>query len=82
MVKIIIYTWSYCPYCKMAKNLLKSLNLDFKEINVENSEKLKKLKEKTNYKTVPQIFINDKFIGGFDNLFKLKESGELENILN
>ncbi len=68
-MNILIYTTQTCTYCNLAKNLLKEKKLQFKEINVEtNLNILKDLIKKTNHKTVPQIFINEKFIGGYTEL--------------
>ncbi len=83
MKNIVIYSTPSCPYCNMAKQLLSSLDLEYKEIDLSaNPEELEKLIEKTKMQTVPQIFINEKFIGGFDDLNKLKQDNELEALLN
>lgn len=74
--KIIIYSTQNCPYCVRAKNLFKSHGLTFKEIDLTgNSVELEKLKNKTKHFTVPQIFINDIFIGGFTDLIEKIQSG-------
>ena len=58
--EIVIYTWTVCPYCVRAKNLLEAKGLKYKEINLDGQdEELKSLQEKTGMKTVPQIFIDD-----------------------
>ncbi len=78
MKEIKIYTTSYCPYCAGAKELLKSKNLAFEEIDVENNQKLREeLSEKYNYRTVPMIFIDGEFIGGFSDLQQLEAEGKL-----
>ena len=83
MNKIIIYSTSMCPYCIRAKNLLTSLQLEYEDINLNtNPRKFEKLSEKTGWQTVPQIFINNKFIGGFDDLNNLVEKDELKKFLN
>ena len=73
MNKAQIYTMASCPYCQKAKRLLKTLNIDFSEIDVTNSfvEMQKTLGEKFSLKdisTVPQIILNDKYVGGYDDL--------------
>jgi glutaredoxin 3 len=74
--KIIIYSTQNCPYCVRAKNLFKSHGLTFKEIDLTgNSTELEKLKNKTNHFTVPQIFINDVFVGGYTDLVEKIQSG-------
>jgi len=80
MNKVVIYTKTTCPYCTGAKQLLDSLNADYEEIVVDNQPELrKKLAEENNgWKTVPMIFINNKFIGGCDDLKKLHSNGLLE----
>ena len=83
MAKIEIYTTSYCGYCDKAKNLLRSKNIDFTEIELKTQEDRINLVEKANgRKTVPQIFINDKLIGGYDDLNKLNLEKKLDNLLN
>ncbi len=83
MSKIEIYTTDYCPYCKKAKSLLSQLGLDFQEIDISNNEDeaMNNLIAKTGMSTVPQIFINDKFIGGCDDLFELQKTGKLQELL-
>lgn len=82
MATIKVYTTNYCPYCSAAKNLLKSKGVSFEEINVEgDDEKRTWLRSVTGQRTVPQIFINDKPIGGFTDMKSLDESGELDTLL-
>lgn len=83
MAKIDIYTTNYCPYCKKAKALLEQLGYDFNEIDITENEDsvIDKLYETTGRNTVPQIFINDNFIGGADDLFDLRSSGALTELL-
>lgn len=69
MVNVKIYSKSSCPFCNMAKDLLKSKGYEYEEIVVDNDEKtLTDLINKTGHMTVPQIFFDDEFIGGFDEL--------------
>ena len=80
--KITIYTTTICPYCVAAKALLRNKKAKFEEINVErNAEKRKWLRETTGQMTVPQIFINDKPIGGYQELVALDQGGELDRLL-
>jgi glutaredoxin 3 len=73
----IIYTKSNCPYCFKAKSLLKKIKISYEEINLENDNELQqKLILNTNQRTVPYIYINNDFIGGFDDLNKLHKSGK------
>ncbi len=80
--KVTIYTKHYCPYCEAAKRLLKSKGVSYEEINVTNNpEELESLIRKTNHQTVPQIFIGEKFVGGFDELEALDKASELDKLL-
>lgn len=82
-MKIVkIYTTNYCPYCTRAKQLLKSKNIAFQEIDLTNDSELReKISSQTGHQTVPMIFIGEKFIGGFDNLNALSQNGELDAFL-
>ena len=66
----VVYTKDLCPYCNMAKDLLKKKNIKFKEINLISSPNTveEMLKKSHGRKTVPQIFLGNKHIGGYDNL--------------
>lgn len=83
MAKIEVYSTTYCPYCVRAKALLDAKDLDYQEIDVTGKDEARMaLVEKSGgRKTVPQIFINDKPIGGYDDLRALEESGELDHLL-
>ena len=82
MAEIIIYTTTYCPYCTRAKALLDKKRVKYTEINViDDEEKRKEMIEKSGRTTVPQIFINGKHIGGYDDLYALEEKGELDALL-
>ena len=82
MAKVIIYSKTYCPYCDRAKNLFDSKGVKYEEHNLENKpDELKALMEKTGMRTVPQIFINDELIGGFDDLNALDKAGKLDDLL-
>ena len=78
MKKAKLYTWEYCPFCKRAKSLLESKNISYKEYNIEgNIEKKNELFKETGQNTVPYIFIDDEFIGGYDQLVELDNKGKL-----
>ena len=82
-MKIIIYTTSYCPFCDAAKNLLKSLNIEFDEVDLtDNLEERLEISTKYNWRTVPLILIDNKLIGGFDELNNLNNNGELKSLLS
>ena len=68
--EVVIYTKDYCPYCVRVKNYLNSQKIDFKQIRVDEDPKLyEELKSRTNHLTVPQIFVDGKFIGGANEFF-------------
>lgn len=82
MAKVVIYSKNYCPYCDRAKALFKAKNVPYEEIKVDDLPELyEELKNKTGMRTVPQIFINDKLIGGFTDLAALDQKGELDPLL-
>lgn len=83
MKKVTVYTTQYCPYCTRAKNLLKSKNIAFEEVDLTDKEALREeLEKKTGgWQTVPMIFIGDEFIGGADDLAALDRSGKLTSKL-
>jgi glutaredoxin 3 len=67
--KVVIYSKVPCPYCVAAKKFFEGMGVPFTEIDLTGKfEEMAKLKQKTGHMTFPQIFINDKFIGGFDDL--------------
>lgn len=73
-MKAIVWSKNLCPYCDQAKSLLKMKGIDFEERNINNGWTKEQLLEAVpNAKTVPQIFINDNCIGGFQELKKFFE---------
>lgn len=68
--KVLIYTLPTCPYSMNAKKLLSQHHMNYKEISVNGKQKSDLIKQ-TGHKTMPQIFINDEFIGGYDDLVNL-----------
>ncbi len=83
MSNIIIYSKQVCPYCVQAKNLLKRKGVTkFLEIDItQGNNKEEMIKKSGGRMTVPQIFINDQHIGGFDDLYALDKAGKLDEIL-
>jgi len=77
-----MYTTQYCPFCVQAKVLLRQKGIAFEEIDVGADPDLRtKMVETSGRRTVPQIFINGKAIGGFEELRALNEQGELDRLL-
>ena len=83
MPKVEIYYKDYCPFCKRAKGLLDEKDIDYKlyDITHDKDGQQEMQKRKPGARTVPQIFIDDKSIGGCDELFALEDSGELDRRL-
>jgi glutaredoxin 3 len=83
MRQVVMYTTSWCPYCRAAKSLFAAKKVDFTEIDVSEEPKLRVDMERlSGRRTVPQIFINGKPIGGYDDVLFLETSGELDKLLN
>jgi glutaredoxin 3 len=82
MPKIIMYTKNVCPYCSMAQRLLASKGVEWEEINIESGADLRdEMIERSGRRTVPQIFIGEKHVGGFDDLDALDRTGDLDPLL-
>ena len=83
MAKVEVYTTTYCPFCTRAKSLLKSKGVAFDEIDVTDDDELraKMIEMSGGRRTVPEIFINGKIVGGFDELKALNDSGKLDGLL-
>lgn len=76
-IQVIIYVREGCVYCKMAKDLLLEHKITYEAIDLDSNPELqKKLIEKTKQTTVPYVFINNKFIGGYNDLLKLKQKNK------
>ena len=84
MAKVEVYTTSYCPYCTRAKSLLRSKGVTFEEIDVSGDSALreKMVEMSGGRRTVPEIFINGKIIGGYDELRALEDEGGLDPLLS
>ena len=82
MPKILIYTSNFCPYCTMAKKLLAKKGASYSEINVDSKPGLREeVMQKTRRRTVPQIYIGDLHVGGFDELHALEMKNKLDGLL-
>ena len=83
MAKIEVYSKEWCPYCAKAKALLRSKQLDYEEIDItSDAEGEQGMVARSRRRTVPQIFIDDQSIGGYDDLAQLNATGELDRMLN
>lgn len=79
---ITLYVTGWCPYCQRAKALLTGKQLTFTEIDVEDDVKFREdMVARSGRRTVPQIFIGDRHVGGCDDLFALESRGELDRLI-
>ncbi len=81
MPEIIVYATSSCPYCSMAKKLLDGKGLKYTIINASAREVWLEMEQKSGRNTVPQTFIGNTHIGGFDDLSAAENSGKLDEII-
>lgn len=83
MAKIVMYTTEVCPYCVRAKQLLHNKGVaEIEEIRVDLQPELRvAMMEKTGRRTVPQIYIDEFHVGGYDDLAALNHAGELDKLL-
>ncbi len=82
MKKVTIYSTRICPYCVRAKNFFTKKEIQFEDIMIDqNPEEMKTMMEKSKRQSVPQIFIGDYHVGGFDDLIEHDMDGKLEDLL-
>lgn len=83
MSKIEVYSTAVCPYCVAAKNLLKSKGLEWTDVRVDTDpvQRDAMLARSGGRRTVPQIFVNDQHVGGYDDLVAADRSGKLAELL-
>ena len=82
MSTVVVYFKDYCPYCHRAMALLDNKGIEYESIDVQHDDvKLQEMIEKSGQRTVPQIFINDKAIGGCDDLHALEADGKLDTLI-
>ncbi|MDB9311028.1 glutaredoxin 3 [Aphanizomenon sp. CS-733/32] len=81
--RVEIYTWRTCPFCIRAKNLLKKKGVDFNEYSIDGDDEAReKMAQRANgRRSLPQIFINDRHIGGCDDIHDLDNQGKLDDLL-
>ena len=84
MSDVKIYTTSACPFCFAAKQLFAANGTEFEEIRLDRDPELRQRlsAENNGWRTVPMIFINDDFVGGFQDVLKLQQTGKLEKMLS
>jgi glutaredoxin 3 len=84
LMNVIMYSTGFCPYCVMAERMLRSRGVqEIEKIRVDlDPEKRTEMMERTGRRTVPQIFIGDTHVGGYDDLAKLDRSDALVKLLS
>jgi glutaredoxin 3 len=82
-VPVIVYSTAVCPYCIRAERLLEAKGVTVQKIRVDlDPEERIKMMERTGRRTVPQIYVGDTHVGGFDDLYALDQAGKLDPLLN
>lgn len=79
--KVVVYGTLFCPYCAAAKMLLEKKGINYEDILLSTGEMRRDIEQRSGQRTVPQIFINNESIGGFDELSALEEDGLLDALL-
>jgi len=80
--QVIVYSTHYCAYCVRTKRLLNYKGVDFEEVLIDNNRNLRHEMERLSGRvTVPQIFIGERHIGGYDDIVKLNRKGLLDSLL-
>lgn len=84
MSKVRMYCTAMCPYCSLAEKLLTSKGIEIQKIRIdETTERMQEMIQLTGgRRTVPQIFIGDTHVGGYDELVEMDFSGDLDELLN
>ena len=82
-VPVIVYSTAVCPYCIRAERLLEAKGVTVQKVRVDldPAERIKMM-ERTGRRTVPQIYVGDTHVGGFDDLYALDQAGKLDPLLN
>lgn len=79
---VVMYSTPYCPYCMAARRLLTIKGVAYTEHNVDADPAMRtEMETRSGRRTVPQLFIAERHVGGFDELNALEQSGELDNWL-
>ena len=82
VAKVEVYSTALCPYCSRARHLLEKKGVEFTEYRVDKDAGLRaEMEQRSNRTSVPQIFIDDRHIGGFDDMAELDIDGELDKLL-
>ena len=83
MAKVLMYSTGVCPFCLMAERLLKAKGVEIEKIRVDlEPARRQEMMERTGRRTVPQIYVGDKHVGGYDDLAALDRAGGLDPLLS
>lgn len=82
MKKVEIYTTQWCPYCDAAKSLLQQKGIEYEEVDADDADtRMAMVQRAHGRRTVPQIFIGDTHVGGYDDMAALERRGQLDSLL-
>ena len=82
-MKALMYTTAVCPYCQMAERLLRAKGVEIEKVRVDlEPARRAEMMDKTGRRTVPQIYIGETHVGGYDDLAALDRAGKLDPLLN
>lgn len=82
MPQVVVYSSAFCPYCVRAKSLLEIKGVDYEEIRVDlDHDRMREMLDRSQRRTVPQIFIDDYHVGGYDDLAALERNSRLDPLL-
>ena len=81
-MKALMYTTAVCPYCQMAERLLRSKGVEIEKVRIDTDpQRRAEMMDRTGRRTVPQIYIGDTHVGGYDDLSALDRAGKLDPLL-
>lgn len=82
MPNVVMYSTAFCPYCIRARKLLEKKGVEFTDFRIDKTPSLRgEMEAKAKRDSVPQIFIDDYHVGGFDDMYMLDLDGELDQLL-
>lgn len=79
--EVVMYSSGWCGFCARARALLERKGVAFRELDAEDPEQRAAMMERSGERSVPQIFIGSRHVGGYEELYALERSGELDNFL-
>jgi glutaredoxin 3 len=79
---VVMYSSGWCPYCARARALFERKSIAFREIDIETDAELRaQMIARSGRRSVPQIFIGERHVGGFEELYELERNGELDTLM-